>query len=157
VAEAAPAWALVVSAAQAVWALSLWSTDMKKAWIENARIRDVAPGNPADLYVPEIAQFYDTDVPDDAANGDGWVDGQLVKPTPTPPAPLPPRKWSDADVRAGLSLAERVKWDSDSSNTIKTAKIEMATPQELAHTTEVLQMLVDAGDISAASMAAILA
>lgn len=61
---------------------------MKFAWIENDRIRDVAPGNPAELYHPDIATFYDTEVPDDAANGDGWVNGQLVK--PEPPAPVEP-------------------------------------------------------------------
>jgi hypothetical protein len=61
---------------------------MKFAWIENDRIRDVAPGNPAELYHPDIAKFYDTEVPDNAQNGDGWVNGQLVK--PEPPAPVEP-------------------------------------------------------------------
>lgn len=83
---------------------------MKKAWIENARIRDVAPGNPADLYVPEIAQFYDTDVPDDAANGDGWVNGQLVKPEPPEVvAPAPQyAKLSPVQFMLLLTSAERV-------------------------------------------------
>jgi len=60
---------------------------MKKAWIENGVIRDICNGDPNELYHPEIAAFYDTDVPDEAENGDGWVDGQLVKrpaPEPTP-------------------------------------------------------------------------
>lgn len=60
---------------------------MKYAWIENERIRDIAAGNPAELYHPDIAKFYDTEVPDDAENGDGWVNGELVK--PEPPAPTP--------------------------------------------------------------------
>lgn len=55
---------------------------MRKAWIENERIRDIAPGNPEELYHPDVAVFYDTDVPEDACNGDGWVDGVLVKPEP---------------------------------------------------------------------------
>ena len=127
---------------------------MRKAWIENERIRDIAPGNPTDWYHPDVAKFYDADVPDDAANGDGWVNGQLVKPAPyVPPVlPEPPRTWTVADIRTALTLAERVKWDNDESATIKTAKIEMAGPQELAHTTEVLQLLVSVGDISQASM-----
>lgn len=130
---------------------------MKSAWIENDRIRDIAPGNPAEFYHPDVAAFYDTQVPDNAENGDGWVNGQLVKPEPpAPPAPAP-RTWTVADIRAGLTLSERVKWDNDETNTIKTAKIEMATPQEVENTTEVLQMLVDAGDISQASMGKILA
>lgn len=61
---------------------------MKFAWIENDCIRDIAPGNPADLYHPSAAAYYDTEVPDDAVNGDGWVNGQLVKPEPAPPAPV---------------------------------------------------------------------
>lgn len=61
---------------------------MRKAWIENDRIRDICPGDPAELYHPDVAAFYTTDVPDDAANGDGWIDGQLVK--PEPPAPVDP-------------------------------------------------------------------
>ena len=63
---------------------------MKFAWIENDKIRDVAHSNPNDIYHPDVAKFYDTQVPDDAANGDGWVNGQLVKPEPPPPGPPPP-------------------------------------------------------------------
>ena len=59
---------------------------MKWAWIQDDRIRDIAPGEPADWYHPDVAVFYDTEVPDDACNGDGWVDGVLVK--PEPPAPV---------------------------------------------------------------------
>ena len=61
---------------------------MKKAWIENDRIRDIALGDPAELYHPNIAKHYDTEVPGDAANGDGWIGGQLVK--PESPAPVEP-------------------------------------------------------------------
>lgn len=64
---------------------------MPKAWIENDRIRDIAPGNPDELYHPDIAKHYDTDVPDEAENGDSWVGGQLIKPEPAQPidpAPL---------------------------------------------------------------------
>ncbi len=67
------------------------------AWIENAVVRDICPGNPQDLYHHDVAVFYNTDVPDDAANGDGWVAGDLVKrvipdPVPVePPAPVPPK------------------------------------------------------------------
>lgn len=130
---------------------------MKYAWIENERVRDIAPGNPAEFYHGDVAKFYDTQVPDDAANGDGWVDGVLVKPEPAPPAPPAPRTWSQADVRAGLSLSEKVKWDNDSAPEIVTVKSELSTPQELAATTELLQFLVDTAVISQASMDKILA
>ena len=65
---------------------------MKKAWVENELIRDTAPGDPNEFYHPEVAKFYDTDVPDNAENGDGWVNGQLVKPESAPePTPAPPQ------------------------------------------------------------------
>ena len=63
---------------------------MRKAWIENAVIRDIANGSPAELFHPDVAIFFDTDVPDDAVRGDGWVEGVLVKPEPVPtPEPMP--------------------------------------------------------------------
>jgi len=129
---------------------------VKFAWIENDRIRDVAWTDPNKIYHPDVAKFYDTQVPDDAQNGDGWVNGQLVKPEPPPPAPAPERTWTVSDVRPHLTLSERVKWDNDKTDAIKTAKVEFAFPRSLADTTEILQMLVDAGDISQASMTKVL-
>lgn len=129
---------------------------MKFAWIENDRIRDIAPANPADCYHPDVAVFYNTEVPDDAENGDGWVNGVLVKPEPFVP-PTPARTWTAENIRAGLTLAERVKWDNDSAPEVVTAKQEMATPQELAHTTDVLGLLVAANVIAQASADNILA
>ena len=130
---------------------------MKYAWIENDQIRDIAWTDAVDIYHPDVAKFYDTQVPDDAVNGDGWVNGQLVKPVPPPPPPLPPRTWSVSDVRFKLTLSERVKWDNNKTDTIKTAKVEFSAALEQTQTEEVLQMLVDAGDISQASMVKILA
>lgn len=130
---------------------------MKYAWVENDRIRDIASGDPTTHYQPDVAVFYDTQVPDDAVNGDGWIDGQVVKPQPAPSAPAPERTWTVIDVREKLTLSERVKWDNDKTDTIKTAKIELSLPRLIDDITEVLQMLVDAEDISAASMNKILA
>jgi hypothetical protein len=130
---------------------------MKYAWIENGKVRDVAHSNPEEIYHPDVAKFYDTQVPDDAANGDGWVNGQLVKPEPAP-APTPaPRQWTAGDFRAGMTLSEKVKWDNDSASEIVTVKAELSTPQELAATTELLQLLVDATVIAQASMDKVLA
>jgi hypothetical protein len=53
---------------------------MKKSWLEAQTIRDIAQGNPNELYHPDIAKYYDTDVPDDAANGDTWDGTTLTKP-----------------------------------------------------------------------------
>ena len=130
---------------------------MKYAWVENGFIHDIAHETPADIYHPDVAVLYSTLVSDDAANGDRWVDGQLIK-APSLPDPEPPaRTWFTNDIRKNLSLVERVKWDADSSDFIKTAKIEFGQSPQIDHTTEVLQMLVDAGDITQASMAKILA
>lgn len=76
------------------------------------------------------------------------------------PAYVPPpviRYWRLGDIRPALTLVERVKWDNDKSDSIKTAKLEFAEQQERPHTVEVLQFLVDSGDISAATMQRILA
>jgi len=86
---------------------------MKHAWIENNRIRDIAPGNPAELYHPDIAKLYDTDVPDDAVNGDGWDGVTLTKPVipapvpVEPPAPVPP-KVSPVEFKLLFTAQERV-------------------------------------------------
>lgn len=87
---------------------------MKYAWIEDARIRDICHGDPAECYHPDIAKLYSTPVPDDAENGDGWVNGQLAKPVappPAPPAPPPapaPRKVSPVEFKLLFTAQERV-------------------------------------------------
>jgi len=127
---------------------------MKYAWIENDKIRDVAHSNPTEIYHPDVAKFYDTQVPDDAVNGDGWVNGALVKPVVTEPTPAP-RQWTATDFRAGMTLAEKTKWDNNSAPEIITVKAEL--PKELAGATELLDFLVSASVISAATKTKILA
>lgn len=131
---------------------------MKFAWIENDKIRDVCTGIPAECYTEEVANHYTQEVPDNAENGDGWVNAQLVKPEPMPVLPPIeiPRTWGVQNVRDGLTLNERVKWDNDASDFIKTAKIEFAQEQKIEHASEVLSMLVKSGDISQSSMEKIL-
>jgi hypothetical protein len=124
---------------------------MKWAWIEGDKIRDVAHSDPNDIYHPDVAKFYDTQVPDDATNGDGWVNGQLVKPEPPPPAPPPPPTWTAEDVRLGLSLAEKVKWDNDTVPEVKTAKLEITGAVPEVKIKEVLDFLVASNVISQAS------
>ena len=107
-------------------------------------------------YHPDVASYYTTQVPDDAVNDDGWVNGALVKPTPVEPTPLP-ISWTAENIRKGLTLAERVKWDNDKSDEIKTAKVELFGTNYRAKVQEVLDMLVASGDVSQASATAILA
>lgn len=128
-----------------------------KAWIENEQIRDIAHSEPFEIYHPDVAKFYDTEVPDDAVNGDGWVNGQLVKQVIPEIVPIiHPRTISSDDVRKNLTFAEKAKWDSDKTPEIVTAKIEFAQPLEVEPATEVLQFLVDSGSISQASMTKII-
>ena len=122
---------------------------MKYAWIENDKVRDVAPGNPSEWYHPDVAAFYNTQVPDAAANGDGWVNGALVKPEPPAPAAPAPRQWTTDTFRAGMTLAEKTKWDNNSAPEIVTVKAEL--PKELAAATELLDFLVAANVISQTS------
>ena len=122
---------------------------MKYAWIENNKVRDVCHGNPNECYHPDVAKFYDAQVPDDATNGDGWVGGALVKPEP-PPAPTPPpRQWTDSNFRDAMTLVEKTKWDNDSVPEIKTVKTELPAVQAAAQ--ELVDFLVSVNAISAAT------
>ena len=131
---------------------------MKYAWIENNQIKDICQNDsPEKCYTSNIAANYNTQVPDEANNGDDYINGQW-SPAPVPPEPLPaPRKWNTADVRSGLTLSDKTKWDSDATPEIVTAKAEFQTPQELAYTTELLDYLVASQSITEASKTKILA
>jgi hypothetical protein len=134
---------------------------MKYAWIQNEVIRDICPdADPYNCYTNEVAALYNTLVPDEAQNGDGWVDGQLVPkpvPPPQPPPPTPPQTWNDASVRAGLTLTDKTRWDNNDTQEIVTAKIEFQTPQERPYTTELLDYLVASNSISQVSKDRVLA
>lgn len=86
---------------------------MKKAWIENSVIRDISQGEPAAIYHPDIATLYNTEVPDDAQNGDSYVDGVwTAKPmpeyvAPTPAAVIPP-KVTVIEYKMLFTSAERI-------------------------------------------------
>jgi hypothetical protein len=127
---------------------------MKYAWIENDRVRDICHGDPNECYHPDVANFYNTQVPDNAVNGDGWVNGALVKPEPRAPF-VTTRQWTAEDFRTGMTLAEKTKWDNNSAPEIITVKAEL--PKELAGATELLDFLVSASVISAETKAKILA
>lgn len=132
---------------------------MKYAWIENELIKDICQsGNPDDFYTPEVAIYYNTLVPDEAQNGDGWVDGQWIPaPPPPPPPPPPPQTWNNDSVRAGLTLADKTRWDNNDTQEIVTAKVEFSTPQQRPYTTELLDYLVASQSISQVSKNRVLA
>ena len=88
---------------------------MKQAWIDTTTntIRDIAQGDPTAIYHPDIAALYDTDVPDEAQNGDSYVDGVwIAKPVPEPVvqepvAPVPP-KVTVIEYKMLYTSAERI-------------------------------------------------
>jgi len=132
--------------------------NMKYAWIENGKIRDIAPGNPSDWYHPDVAKFYDTSVPDNAAKDDFWDGTAATRPVVPSYVDSPKvHQWVSEDIRKSLTLVERVKWDNDTSNEIKTAKIELTGMSYKAKVKAVLDMLVASGDVSQMSADAILA
>jgi hypothetical protein len=131
---------------------------MKYAWIENERIRDICEGgDPNSCYTADVAVNYNTLVPDEAKDGDGWVNGQWIPAPPPPPIPAPPQTWNDVGVRNGLTLTDKTRWDNDDTQEIVTAKIEFRTPQERPYTTELLEYLVASQSISQTSMDQVLA
>lgn len=48
---------------------------MKKAWIVDGRIQDIAWTDPNEIFHASIAVLYDTDVPDDAKPGMKFING----------------------------------------------------------------------------------
>lgn len=134
---------------------------MKYAWIENDTVRDICPGHPDSHYTPDIAAHYSTQIPDEAQMGARFIAGSWVNPVGASiqivEEPALPRLWTASDIRSAMSLLERVKWDNDESNIIKTAKLETATAQTLEMIGPVLQMLVDSGAITQATMDKVLA
>lgn len=59
---------------------------MKKAWVEDGKIRDLCEGDPQELFHPDIADYYATIVPDFVVIGATWDGAQWENP---PPAPTP--------------------------------------------------------------------
>lgn len=124
---------------------------MQHAWIENDMVRDIAPGEPTEFYHPDVAKFYDTLIPDDIERGATLVDGMWVNPAPPPSLPEPEPMWDADKVRSGLTLMERVNWDSDATPFVKTAKVEFSALRNQHDTTSILDLLVQSGDISQSS------
>lgn len=125
---------------------------MKYAWIQDGRIRDMTPTDPFNWHHPDVAKFYDTQVPDEAENGDFWDEPGVLRKPPVPvyvePAPAP-RQWTADDFRKAMSLAEKTKWDNDSAPEVKTVKAEL--PKDQAGAQELVDFLVESGVISQAS------
>lgn len=121
---------------------------MKKAWIDTNTIRDIAQGDPASIYHPDIAALYDTDVPDEAQNGDSYVDGvwtpkPVVTPEPQPaPEPTPP-KVSPVEFKLLFTATERVAIKTSTDPVVQDF-YELVNDPRLTHVNLALQSTQDA-------------
>lgn len=123
---------------------------MKKAWIDTttSTIRDIAQGEPTAIYHPDIAALYDTDVPDEAQNGDSYVDGVwTAKPVtepvvPEPVAPVPP-KVSPVEFKLLFTAQERVAIKA-STDAVVQDFFELVNDPRLTHVNLALQSTQDA-------------
>lgn len=123
---------------------------MKKAWIENSTIRDIAHGDPTAIYHPDIAALYDTAVPDEAQNGDSYVAGVwTAKPAPEVVAPEPvaavPPKVTVIEYKMLFTSAERIAAKASADPVIVDLRELMDDPRT-AHVDLSLQSISDALD-----------
>jgi len=93
----------------------------------------------------------------ESSSVDFLSDYTLTEIEPIVATDLPPRVWTQENIRSSLTLAEKTVWDNDSAPEIVTAKIEIGSGLEEAAITEVLDFLVAASVISADSKTAVLA
>jgi len=80
-----------------------------------------------------------------------------LKNNPTYVAPAIEKRFSMDNVMAQLTLQEKTKFLNRLTPTVVTAMSELSSLRNETDTTEILQFLVDSGDISQASMTKILA
>ena len=59
---------------------------MPYAWVEDNRIRDIAPGDPAELYHPDIAALYSTEVSEEVQRGAELIEGKWENPPEPDPS-----------------------------------------------------------------------
>lgn len=84
---------------------------MTFAWIENNTVRDVCEGVPQDLFAPEVAALYSTEVPEGTKPGYVLEKGNWVAPPVPPPSPEPalvPPKVSPVEFKLLFTTQERV-------------------------------------------------
>lgn len=138
---------------------------MKKAWIENGKIRDIAQGVPENIYHPDLAEKYTANVPDNAENGDGWDGVTLTKPQPPPPPPAADPESPSLPVSEFLMLftaAEASEMDASTDADVVRFMIILADTRTTAidmkrkRVKQFIQKLEDLGIITNARRKAIL-
>lgn len=123
---------------------------MKYAWLEAQIIRDICHGNPSECYHPDIAAHYDTEVPDDAENGDTFANGVLTKrPIPEPVVPAPvapvPPKVTVIEYKMLFTSAERIAAKASTDPVIQDLQELMNDPRT-THVDLALKSISDALD-----------
>ncbi|MEP3113022.1 hypothetical protein [Nisaea sp.] len=86
---------------------------MPYAWVQNNCIRDIAPGDPAELYHSDIAALYSTQVAGSVERGAKMVEGEWTNPPApvfTPPSPVTPPApvVSPVEFKLLFTSAERI-------------------------------------------------
>ena len=121
---------------------------MRYAHIENGKVINVIIVKEEDLHIFPNYQLVKSD---EANMGDDYINGEFI-PQPQPEIELPPRRISLDEIRNALTLAEKIKWDNNKTDEITTVKIEFAQPLLVSDAEPWLQLLVDSGSISQASI-----
>lgn len=118
---------------------------MKKAWIENNKIREICNGNPSELFHPDIAIKFDTDIPDYVVAGAELIDGVWVNPTITPTEQATPQldKLSPIEFKMLFTSDERIALKS-STDEVVIDFMEIVNDARLTYVDRNLQSVKDA-------------
>jgi hypothetical protein len=97
-----------------------------KAWIENDTVRDIVAVDPNDVFHPDVAALYVTDVPEGCVVGATLVDGVWTNPPPPPVEIAPPP--APEPVRTVLSKLDYMNrfTDEELAGIYQAAKVSVA-------------------------------
>lgn len=125
------------------------------AVIENNVVVNIIVGVENEIVAANPTKYVEYTESNPARIGDDYINGEFI-PQPQPEIEQPPRRISLDEIRNALTLAEKIKWDNNKTDEITTVKVEFAQPLLVSDATPWLQLLVDSGSISQASIDAVL-
>jgi hypothetical protein len=125
------------------------------AVIENNVVVNIIVGVEDEVVAASPTKYVEYTESNSARIGDDYINGEFI-PQPQPEIELPPRRISLDDIRNALTLAEKIKWDNNKTDEITTVKVEFSQPLLVADAEPWLQLLVDSGSISQASIDVVL-
>lgn len=121
------------------------------AVIENDVVVNIIVGVEDEVVAANPTRYVEYTESNPARIGDDYINGEFI-PQPQPEIEQPPRRISLDEIRNALTLAEKIKWDNNKTDEITTVKVEFAQPLLVSDATPWLQLLVDSGSISQASI-----